>query len=177
MDARPPSVIRSRGIADLRPSQLFRSSALLIEAIHRLTFHIGGLLLLFMITLAELLVPLVEEFQRRHGCIRIAYLFGSYSQGCARDDSDVDVAVLLQDGADAMTDLKLGDYLSRELGKMVDVVVLNQASPILQHEVIRGGIRLMEVSPMVRRLYEVSAFRDYVDAVFFQQRRLSEVRA
>ena len=122
--------------------------------------------------LAESLVPLIAEFQRMHGCIRIAYLFGSQSDGRASADSDVDVAVLLQDGADAVVDLHLGDYLSRALGKTVDVVVLNQASPILQHEVIRDGARLMEVSPMVRRLYELSAFRDYVDAVFFQQQRL-----
>ncbi len=107
-----------------------------------------------------------------HGCIRIAYLFGSQADGRACADSDVDVAVLLQDGADAVVDLRLGDYLSCALGKAVDVIVLNQASPILQHEVIRGGVRLMEVSPMVRRLYELSAFRDYVDAVFFQQQRL-----
>lgn len=110
-----------------------------------------------------------------HGCICLAYLFGSQADGHSRPDSDVDVAVLLKDGADAMSDLRLGDYLSNALGKPVDVVVLNQASPILQHEVIRGGIRLMEISPMVRRLYELSAFRDYVDAVFFQEQRLLRV--
>lgn len=87
----------------------------------------------------------------------------------------MDVAILLQDGADALLDLKLADFLSGSLGKPVDVVVLNQASPILQHEVIRGGVRLMEVSPMARRLYELSAFRDYVDAVFFQKRRMESL--
>jgi hypothetical protein len=30
----------------------------------------------------------------------------------------------------------------------------------------------MEISPMVRRLYELRAFRDYVDALFFQKQRL-----
>lgn len=110
-----------------------------------------------------------------HSCIRIAYLFGSQADGRACAESDVDVAVLLKDGADAMSDLRLGDYVSSALGKPVDVVVLNHASPILQHEVIRGGIRLMEVSPMVRRLYELGAFRDYVDAVFFQEQRLLRV--
>lgn len=121
---------------------------------------------------AESLVPLIAEFQRTHSCIRIAYLFGSQADGRSRPDSDVDVAVLLQDDSDAVVDLELADYLSGALRKPVDVVVLNQASPILQHEVIRGGIRLMEISPMVRRLYELSAFRDYVDAVFFQEQRL-----
>jgi len=137
----------------------------LLDPSSQRAFNVG------MITLAESLVPLIAEFHRRHGCIRIAYLFGSHADGRARADSDVDVAVLLEDGADAIMDLQLGDYLSHALGKTVDVVVLNQASPILQHEVIRAGVRLMEVSPMVRRLYELGAFRDYVDAVFFQQQR------
>lgn len=122
--------------------------------------------------LAKSLVPLIDEFQRLHGCIRLVYLFGSQADGQARPNSDVDVAVLLQDDSDALVDLQLADYLSGALRKSVDFVVLNRASPILQHEVIRGGIRLMEVSPMVRRLYELSAFRDYVDAVFFQRKRL-----
>ena len=125
-----------------------------------------------MNTVAESLVPLIQEFQRTHGCISLAYLFGSQADGRSRPDSDVDVAVLLQDGADAVMDLELADYLSGALRKPVDVVVLNQASPILQHEVIRGGMRIFEVSPMPRRLYELSAFREYVDAVFFQEKRL-----
>jgi predicted nucleotidyltransferase len=125
-----------------------------------------------MNTFVQSLTPLIAEFQRTHGCIRLAYLFGSQADGHARAESDVDVAVLLQDGADALIDLKLGDFLSHKLAKPVDVVVLNQASPILQHEVIRGGVRLMEISPMVRRLHELRAFRDYVDALFFQKQRL-----
>jgi len=118
---------------------------------------------------AQSLVPLLAAFQQLHGCIRLAYLFGSRALGNADAESDVDVAVLLQDGSDPIVDILLGDYLSAKLGKTVDVSVLNHASPILQHEVIRDGIRLLEVSPMVRRLYELGAFRDYVDAVFFQQ--------
>ncbi len=46
----------------------------------------------------------------------------------------------------------------------VDVVVLNRVSPILQHEVIRDGVRLYEASAMERRLFEVRSFRDHVDA-------------
>ena len=124
-----------------------------------------------MNVVADSLVPLIAEFQRTHGCIRLAYLFGSQANGKAQTHSDIDVAILLAEGADPLVDLMLGDYLADRLQQKVDIVVLNKASPILQHEVIRDGIRLLEVSPMVRRLYELAAFRDYVDAVFFQQKR------
>ncbi len=118
---------------------------------------------------------LIKEFERVHACIRVAYLFGSQAKGNASVDSDVDVAVLLRDDADPLVDLVLGDYLSQSLGKPVDVVVLNYASPILQHEVIRNGIRLQENSPMVRRFYELRAFRNYIDAVFYQQKKRMKV--
>ncbi len=128
-----------------------------------------------MNAVAKSLVPLIVEFQRKNGGIRLAYLFGSQADERARVNSDVDVAVLLQDWANALLDLKLADVLASTLGKPVDVIVLNHVSPILQHEVIRSGVRLMEVSPMARRLYELRAFRDYVDVVFFQEKRQARV--
>jgi hypothetical protein len=62
--------------------------------------------------------------------------------------------------------------LAEVVRKPVDVVVLNHASAILQHEAIRDGVRLYEVSSMERRIYELTAFKDYVDAVYFQEQRI-----
>jgi predicted nucleotidyltransferase len=58
-----------------------------------------------------------------------AYLFGSQARGTAREDSDVDVAILVQGepaptleglGMDVLADLE------RDLGRRVDLVVLNR---------------------------------------------------
>ena len=124
-----------------------------------------------MSAVADTLVPLIVAFQQMHDCIQICYLFGSHAKGNATAESDIDIAVLLQDGADPVVDLLLADYLAEKLGKKIDIVVLNRASSILQHEVVRDGIRLLEASPMVRRLFELRSFRGYVDAVFFQRKR------
>jgi predicted nucleotidyltransferase len=125
--------------------------------------------------LAHIKTKILAELRKHHELIRVAYLFGSQATGTAHPRSDVDVAVLLDSKADPLFDLKLADTLSATLGKPVDIVVLNQASPILQHEVVRDGVRLFEASAMERRLFELKAFRDYVDAVYFQQRRLMGV--
>ena len=77
-----------------------------------------------------------------------AYLFGSRARGRAGPDSDVDVAVYIDETAaekghwgyraELTTDLMVA------LGTDdVDVVVLNEAPILLYHRVLRDGVRLL----------------------------------
>ncbi|MEE8306231.1 MAG: nucleotidyltransferase domain-containing protein, partial [Gammaproteobacteria bacterium] len=45
----------------------------------------------------------------------------------------------------------------------IDVVILNQATPLLADRVIRFGQRLYEPDPLIRVRFEVQAFHRYVD--------------
>ena len=77
-----------------------------------------------------------------------AYLFGSRARGDEHGSSDVDIAVYIDEAradhgawgytADLTTDL-MGVLNTND----VDVVVLNQAPPLLYHRVLRDGIRLL----------------------------------
>ncbi len=118
------------------------------------------------------LTDLFAEFCREHSEVRLAYLFGSYARNKARPDSDVDIGIVVKGQESQLVDLQLADWLSEAVEKPVDVVVLNRVSAILQHEAIRDGVRLFEASPMERRLYELTAFKDYVDAMYFQEQRV-----
>lgn len=78
-----------------------------------------------------------------------AYLFGSHSEGRAHRESDVDVAVLLRhsalDSAAARFEerLRLIGLLSQALGtSAVDVVVLNDAPPLLGRRIVTEGQRV-----------------------------------
>ena len=82
------------------------------------------------------------------GEILEAYLFGSRARGRARRDSDVDVAVYVDEArtrdsawgyrAELTTDLMVA------LGTNdVDVVVLNRAPVVLYHRVLRDGVRVL----------------------------------
>ena len=79
--------------------------------------------------------------------VTAAYLFGSYARGQAGPLSDVDIAVLLDDGVPE------ADYFDERLRLMgavmdalrfddVDVVVLNQAPLALAYRVLRDGVVL-----------------------------------
>ena len=77
-----------------------------------------------------------------------AYVFGSRARGDARRQSDVDVAVYIDEaraeagrfGYQAELTTHLMDALEMNA---VDVVVLNTAPPLLYHRVLRDGVRLL----------------------------------
>lgn len=77
-----------------------------------------------------------------------AYLFGSRARGQARPDSDIDVAVYIDEERAEDGDwgyrAELATALMAALGvDDVDIVVLNRAPVLLYHRVLRDGVRLI----------------------------------
>jgi predicted nucleotidyltransferase len=99
-----------------------------------------------------------------------AYLFGSLSRGDASAHSDVDIAVYVDRAQ--LPDAPFGyvaaltTELMRALGRNdVDVVLLNDAPPLLYHRVLRDGRRLVsrDLTATTRREgYALSRYCDYV---------------
>jgi hypothetical protein len=102
------------------------------------------------------------------GEVRLAFLFGSRARGCARPDSDFDIAVLLDPaaaGADrGSTVRRLAGRLGRLVSSaLVDLVILNDAPALLRHRVLRDGVLLFERSGQERVRFAVNTIRDYQD--------------
>jgi uncharacterized protein len=74
--------------------------------------------------------------------IVFARLFGSRSRGRERPDSDWDIALYLDEslGAERRFDIRrrLGAALCGPSGPVVDVIVLNDAPPLLAHRALQG---------------------------------------
>ena len=112
-----------------------------------------------------------------------AYLFGSRATGRAREESDVDVAVLL-DEKDSVARferrLRLMTEVSDVCGREADVIVLNDAPPILQHQVLKHGRLLYERDRRARVEFEVRAGQIYGDLKpmhdFFTEVLLTEIK-
>ena len=111
--------------------------------------------------------------------VRLAYLFGSHARGQARAESDIDVAVLL-DGADEASPAAYGAAIRRLGGRLageipaerLDIVLLNQAPPLLRHRALRDGRLLYARSDADRARFARWTIRDYQD----MQPRLAEHR-
>jgi predicted nucleotidyltransferase len=99
-----------------------------------------------------------------HEGVVAALLHGSQTTGKATALSDVDVAVWLDPSLsdDARFDLRLA--LAREIDRPdVDLVVLNDASPLLAHRVRQAGIQLLDRDPGTRIRLETQALIEYLD--------------
>lgn len=112
----------------------------------------------------------LEALLARRPEVLEAYLFGSRGRGDASPDSDVDVAVFVDRAALPEAPFgyvaELTTELIRALGRNdVDVVLLNDASPLLYHRVLRDGRRLLSrdlVATTRREGYALSRYCDYV---------------
>lgn len=125
-------------------------------------------------SVVEELRNMVPELAELFPAIHLLYLFGSQARGDAGSKSDVDIGVMLDEKAypqNPLLDLEIGYVVENRLRRPVDVVVLNSASPILQHQVVAGGTRLYEADAAQRARFELIAFKRYVDARHYQERR------
>jgi predicted nucleotidyltransferase len=109
------------------------------------------------------LQSLVEKLEG----VDCAWIFGSTARQEAGPLSDLDVALLFEEGMDpagrAQAAVTLMGKLQRIGGPRVDVVVLNDAPPAFQHRVLRDGRLIFCRDPARRVRFEVRAIREYLD--------------
>lgn len=121
--------------------------------------------------------PAPDEIAKRltavlnpHAEVLDAYLFGSVARGDAQAHSDVDVAVYVSAPVLERPGFgyaaELGTELQHALGRSdVDVVILNQAPPVLYHAVLRDGLRLLSRDLVATTTREGRALSRYCDDV------------
>jgi predicted nucleotidyltransferase len=78
------------------------------------------------------------------------WLFGSEALGTTRPGSDLDLAALFRRRPSALDLLDARAQLAVRLGRDVDLVDLDRASPILAMQVVRHGRLLAEPNPARR---------------------------
>jgi predicted nucleotidyltransferase len=115
----------------------------------------------------SVLDTLVDRLAQRPEILE-AYLFGSYARGEAMAHSDLDVAVYVDRerlppapfgyAAGLTTDLMAGLGFNR-----IDVVILNDAPPLLYHRVLRDGERLLSHDLAATTTREGCALSRYCD--------------
>ncbi len=102
--------------------------------------------------------------------ITAVYLFGSHAQERAREDSDIDMAFLLDEKAYKSDPFEtsspayiIAADLGMRLGKNTDVTILNSSSVEMTYEIITTGICLYERDRDRRFEYEAAARGMYFD--------------
>jgi predicted nucleotidyltransferase len=97
------------------------------------------------------------------------YAFGSRAEGTAGSSSDIDVAALLHQALDLAEELRLRSAVVDELGRDdIDLVVLNQAPPLLRYEVLAHGKLLFSRDEERLQEFEERTLREYLDTSYLR---------
>ena len=118
-----------------------------------------------MAVLDKLVNVLSETFPN----IQAVYLFGSAVRHDVHSNSDIDLAVFHKQAVDKLQLWKLAQELAVIAGKDVDLIDLNNASTVMQMQVVSQGKRLMCRDTVACEIFEDFVFSDYA--------RLNEERA
>jgi len=100
--------------------------------------------------------------------LMVLYLFGSTATGNNTRLSDVDVGVLLPEDIPKAGYLESRLELMAELSQLlgtdaVDLVILNEAPPLLVHRVITRGKLIYAKDDVKRTRFEARAIQEYLD--------------
>jgi hypothetical protein len=108
----------------------------------------------------------LKEYARRKGIVAL-YLFGSVVQGRATQLSDVDIAVLLPHASAANLFEKrlqmIVDLMEILNEDDVDLVILNEAPPLLCHRIITEGELVHSCDEKERVRFEARKVLEYLD--------------
>ena len=109
--------------------------------------------------------------------VKFAYLFGSHARKDTGKLSDIDIAVYLDDRIDTLQcRLRLIEHISKSIGVLkVDLIVLNSATPLLNHQVVKTGVVVKE-NKRYRIGFEMKSLRKYLDTEHLRKTQLSYMR-
>lgn len=88
------------------------------------------------------IVKSLKIFFNTERYVLLAFLFGSFASRRIRRSSDVDIGVLFKTVPDMDAINDIIEELSPILQREIDLVILNQASPVLKMQILKNGILL-----------------------------------
>lgn len=105
----------------------------------------------------------LKEYFKDKEEIPLAFIFGSAVAGRLTDESDVDIAILFSSMPHFQEVLKISASVSGVTGREVDIVVLNDSSPVIRMQVLRKGKLIKGGNDVAYNDFFVRTVKEYDD--------------
>ena len=106
---------------------------------------------------------ILKDFFKYKGKIVLVFVFGSFVTGRITSHSDIDIAILFESLPDVYETNQLRDELTELLNRDTDVIVLNNASPILRMQVLKTGVLILSKERRYFHQFFVDTVNQYDD--------------
>jgi len=121
-------------------------------------------------------IEAVEAALAQHPDVRLAYVFGSVASDRARQDSDVDVAVLMAAPLDVERKVRLISDIASSTGRPVDLIDLASVGEPLLGQILRHGVRIrgdaaLHAQWVTRHILRNEDFMPYVERMLAERRQ------
>lgn len=105
------------------------------------------------------------------------WIYGSYAQGRARRDSDLDIAILPDRPIDAWERIERSQDVASGVHRELDLVDLGTVSDLLRYEVVAHGIRVGARDPERCDLFELASLGKFYDQSLMLRDWMREIKA
>lgn len=95
--------------------------------------------------------------------IAIAFIFGSFVNGRLSAESDIDIAISFNISPDFGLLSQIEDEIYKLTGLQVDIVILNNASPIIRMQILKKGVLLKKVNDRIYSEFFLKTIKEYDD--------------
>lgn len=115
------------------------------------------------------ITEVLKEYFRNKEEILLAFIFGSAVSSRLTKGSDVDVAVLFSKMPDFSEVLKITTDVSETIGREVDIVVLNNSSPVIRMQVLKNGELIKSIDNASYNNFFVRTVKEYDDLKYVRK--------
>jgi predicted nucleotidyltransferase len=120
----------------------------------------------------ETLVSILTAVCESKDFVRLAYLHGAHARGTQTRISDIDIAMLLDRtvARDIHARLHMLGLLQDASGREdIDLLILNEAGPLIKSRVVRYGRLIFERSEKERIRFEETVIKEVLDFQYFSR--------
>ena len=124
----------------------------------------------------ENIKSVVLEYFTAFPDVTAVYLHGSFAKGCSREDSDIDLGLMIISGRriDKIQMLCISSDLELKLERRVDIGIISSDNLIYSKEAISRGVCIYSSDEFARKMSETTLLSMYLD---FQNERKEVLNA
>lgn len=115
------------------------------------------------------IVGTLKEYFKDKEEIFLAFIFGSAVSSRLTKESDVDIAVLFSKVPYFSDILKITEEVSEIINREIDIVVLNNSSPVIRMQVLKNGKLIKSIDNASYNNFFVRAVKEYDDLKYVRK--------